>query len=279
MPHAPIALMTDFGTDDTYVGVMKGVITGIAPGSTIIDVTHAIPPGNIRQAAFRLWQSVRYFPKGTVFILVIDPGVGTARRPVALRWNDRLLVGPDNGLFTYLLLSQPAATPVLLENPEYQLARVSTTFHGRDIFAPAGAYLAAGVPLEELGPPAPELQRFDPPQLRLLPDRLEGEILHADHFGNLITSLGFLVADSEKIHITPWLPGPAPADYAATNVSIELPGGERLALSATFGDVSPGNLVAYIGSEALLEIGVNLGSAEGALGLSPGDPITLSFRS
>ncbi len=277
MPHPPIALMTDFGTDDTYVGVMKGVISGIAPNSPIIDVTHAIPPGDIRQAAFQLWQAVRYFPEGAVLVLVVDPGVGTSRRPVAFRWNDRCLVGPDNGLFTYLLLTHPAEPAVILDNPAYQLARVSTTFHGRDVFAPAGAHLAAGVSVEQLGSPAPELIRFDPPQLNVESDGLQGEIVHADHFGNLVTNIGYLTAVREKIHISPWLPGSNPAEYVASAAAVNLPGGERLVLSRTFGDVSPGNMVAYIGSEALLEIGVNQGSAAKSLGLSVGDPITLSF--
>jgi len=279
MPHAPIALMTDFGTADTYVGVMKGVISGIAPDSPIIDVNHAIPPGDIRQAAFQLWQAVRYFPKGAVFVLVIDPGVGTARRPVAFRWADRWLVGPDNGLFTYLLMTRPAGPAVILDNPAYQLKRVSTTFHGRDVFAPAGAHLAAGVALDQLGSPAPELIRFEPPSLNIETGEIQGEIIHADHFGNLVSNIGYLAADREKIHISPWLPGDAAAEYPAADVGVELPGGERLPLSGTFGDVSPGNLVAYIGSESLLEIGINQGSAAEALGLSAGSSIRISFSS
>ncbi len=279
MPHASIALITDFGTDDTYVGVMKGVISSIAPDSHIVDVTHAIPPGDIRQAAFQLWRAVRYFPKGAVFVVVIDPGVGTARRPIAFRWHDRFMVGPDNGIFTYLQLTQPAEGTVILDNPAYWLARVSTTFHGRDVFAPAGAHLAAGVTLEQLGSPAPDLVRFDPPELNIADDEIQGEIVHADHFGNLVTNIGFLMGDSEKIHISPWLPGQADVDYPAAAAAVELPGGQRLPLSGTFGDVSSGNMVAYIGSEALLEIGINQGNAAQALGLAHGDPITISFSS
>lgn len=279
MPHAPIALMTDFGTDDTYVGVMKGVIAGIAPDSPVIDVTHAIPPGDIPQAAFQLWQAVRFFPKGTVFVLVIDPGVGTARRPVAFRWQDRWMVGPDNGIFTYLLMVGTAEGAVILDNPSYQLQPVSTTFHGRDVFAPAGAHLAAGVGLDQLGSPAPDLVRFEPPQLDVGADEVQGEILHADHFGNLVTNIGFLTSDSERIHISPWLPGSSGASYPAADVAVNLPGGQRLPLSATFGDASPGTLVAYIGSERLLEVAVNQGNAAQALDLSTGDPITISFSS
>jgi S-adenosylmethionine hydrolase len=270
--------MTDFGTDDTYVGVMKGVIASIAPDSSVIDVTHAVPPGDIRQAAFQLWQALRYFPAGSVFVLVIDPGVGTARRPIAMRWEDRIIVGPDNGLTTYLLLTKPSDTAVSLENPAYQLKRISSTFHGRDVFAPAGAHLAAGVPLGDLGPPATDLVRFEPPELNLQPDEIQGEIIHSDRFGNLVTNIGYLRPIREEIHILPWLPGPKPADYPASGASVELPGGERLSLSSTFGDVSPGNLVAYIGSEGLLEVGINQGSAAEALGISAGDPVTLRFK-
>lgn len=277
MAHSPIVLLTDFGTQDGYVGVMKGVIAGIAPDVPVIDLTHAVALGDVRRGAMELWEAADYFPQGTVFVTVIDPGVGTRRRPVAFSWNKRWFVGPDNGVFTFLLMSHEPEASVELQNREYQLEFVSTTFHGRDVFSPAGAYLAAGTRLEDLGPAAPDLMRFDPPMLDIRPQSVSGEILYVDHFGNLITSLGLLSRDREKIHISPWLPvGPAD-DFPADSPHVALPGGERLTLNATFGDVPEGDLVAYIGSRSMLEVGVNRGSAAARLGLSPGDPVELTF--
>ena len=278
MTAPPIALLTDFGTEDTYVGVMKGVIADIAPTSPIFDVTHAVPQGDIRQGAFKLWQSIRFFPKGTVFVVVIDPGVGTDRRAVAFSWKDRLVVGPDNGVFTYLLMEEPAKEAAVLENHDYQLHVVSTTFHGRDIFAPAGGHLAAGVRLQDFGDPAGELIRFPLPRLDQQADSaVDGEILHVDHFGNLISSIGFLKRDRDKIHIQSWMPeGPA-RDFPAAHPKVLLPDGRKLDLEGTFSDVPQGDLVAYIGSEAMLEVAVNRGNAARALGLGPGDPVKLTF--
>lgn len=278
MAAPPIALLTDFGTEDTYVGVMKGVIANIAPSSPIFDVTHAVPQGDIRQGAFKLWQSIRFFPKGTVFVVVIDPGVGTSRRAVAFSWRDSLVVGPDNGVFTYLLMEEPAKGAAILENRDYQLRAVSTTFHGRDIFAPAGGHLAAGIALEDFGAPAGELIRFPLPQLVGEGDTgINGEILHVDHFGNLISSIGFLQRDRDKIHIQSWMPDGPSRDFSAAHPKVLLPDGKKLDLAGTFGDVPQGDLVAYIGSEAMLEVAVNRGSAAKALGLGPGDPIKLTF--
>jgi S-adenosyl-L-methionine hydrolase (adenosine-forming) len=279
MAHSPIVLLTDFGTQDGYVGVMKGVIAGIAPEVPILDLTHAVGLGDIRRGAIELWEAAGYFPEGTVFVTVIDPGVGTRRRPVAFGWEKRWFVGPDNGVFTFLLMSHGPDMAVELKNQEFQLDFVSTTFHGRDVFSPAGAYLAAGTPLDKLGPPAPGLMQFDLPLLEVRPRSLSGEILYVDHFGNLITSVGLLRRDREKIHISPWLPGREPGEFPADGSHVELPGGESLNLNSTFGDVPEGDLVAYIGSRSMLEVGVNRGSAAARLGLSAGDPVELTFPS
>ncbi|KPK90190.1 MAG: hypothetical protein AMJ88_16500, partial [Anaerolineae bacterium SM23_ 63] len=163
-----IALLTDFGEQDVYVGIMKGVINGIAPHANMIDLTHSVPPGDIHKAAFELYQAVSYFPLGTIFLVVVDPGVGTARRPVALSWPERICVGPDNGIFTYLLATRGEPTSVELRSSAYRLKEVSNTFHGRDIFAPAAVHLACGVELEELGPPAKDLFRIPLPRLELI---------------------------------------------------------------------------------------------------------------
>src|SRR5690349_16009936 len=142
-----VVLLTDFGLADGYVGIMKGVLLGIAPRAPLVDLSHDVPPQDIATGAWILHTAWRYFPPGSIFLCVVDPGVGSARRPVALRANARLFVGPDNGLFTYVLASEPPDASVILDNPRYRLPAPSATFHGRDIFAPAAGHLAAGMPL------------------------------------------------------------------------------------------------------------------------------------
>jgi hypothetical protein len=186
-----VALMTDFGLRDSYVGVMKGVITSITLDVHIIDITHEIEPQNIASGAWTLAGSYRYFPQQTVFVCVVDPGVGSSRRAIAVHAGDWFFVGPDNGLFGTVLAEQAVHAAVVLSNPLYHLAQVSATFHGRDIFAPAGAHLARGVAISDLGmsiDPA-TLQRLDivPPVCQ--GTRIDAHIVHVDHFGNLISDI------------------------------------------------------------------------------------------
>jgi S-adenosylmethionine hydrolase len=188
-----VALMTDFGTGEADIGVMKGVIAGITPDARVIDLTHDIPPQRIVSGAWVLAASYRYFPTNTVFVCVVDPGVGSARGAIALQAGEWFFVGPDNGLFSYILAEQPAHAAVLLSNPAYHLQHVSATFHGRDIFSPVGAHLArAGATImHDLG------VAIDPDKLKRLetgqPVRhgsiLDARIIHVDNFGNLITSI------------------------------------------------------------------------------------------
>ncbi len=279
MRNATIALLTDFGLNDSYVGVMKGVIAQITLDANIIDICHNIPPGDIRQAAFRLWQVAPYFPDGTIFCAVVDPGVGTSRRSIALRWKNRTCVAPDNGLFTYLLSHPEPFTAVELRNRQYQLQAVSSTFHGRDIFAPAAAYLAQGVPLEEFGPLLNDLTRFPLPCLNQPGNSaIAGEIIHIDRFGNVITSIGHLHYDDDHLMLKPWLPDCEPARLALDGLSVYLPNGKFLQLAITFGDVAEGEPLAYIGSERLLEIAVNRGSAAELLHLTIGQEILLGYQ-
>jgi S-adenosylmethionine hydrolase len=186
-----IALMTDFGLSDGDVGVMKGVIAGICPDVHIIDITHDVDPQNIASGAWILASAYRYFPKNTSFVCVVDPGVGSSRRAIAVHAGDWFFVGPDNGLFSYVLAEQTIQAVVVLSNPAYQLPQVSATFHGRDIFAPAGAYLARGIPLFELGPQidAATLQRIDIGPSERKGTQIDAQIIHVDRFGNLITSI------------------------------------------------------------------------------------------
>src|SRR5579859_4043465 len=186
-----VALLTDFGLRDGYVGIMKGVIAAITSGVHIIDITHDIAPQNIASGAWTLATSYRYFPKQTVFVCVVDPGVGSARQAIAVHAGDWFFVGPDNGLFSYVLAEQSVYAAVVLSNPLYHLARVSGTFHGRDIFAPTGAHLARGVVMSDLGTqidPA-TLQRINiTPPVRQ-GNRIDAYIVHIDHFGNLISNI------------------------------------------------------------------------------------------
>jgi S-adenosyl-L-methionine hydrolase (adenosine-forming) len=191
-------MLTDFGTADGYPGVMKGVILSIAPGAQIVDLTHDVPPQDVATGAWVLQTAWRYFSAGTIFLCVVDPGVGSERRPIALRLGEHTFIGPDNGLFSYTLAAakdEHPASPVqavALDNQRYHLSHVSATFHGRDIFAPAAAHLARGVPFASLGTP------LDPASLVTITlprpiwqgETLIGHVLHIDHFGNLITDLG-----------------------------------------------------------------------------------------
>ncbi len=205
-PASPpiIAMLTDFGTADGYPGVMKGVMLGIAPHAQIVDITHAIPPHDIATGAWVLQTAWRYFPVGTIFLCVVDPGVGSARRPIALRLGEHLFVGPDNGLFSYQFAAaadQQGVSPVqvvALDNPRYHLPRVSATFHGRDIFAPVAAHLARGASLASLGTPLDpaSLVTIAPPRPTWKGEVLVGHILHVDHFGNLITNLDPTLTDA-----------------------------------------------------------------------------------
>jgi S-adenosyl-L-methionine hydrolase (adenosine-forming) len=200
--------MTDFGQGDGDVGVMKGVIANITPHAHIIDVTHEVSPQNVASGAWILAASYRFFPKDSVFVCVVDPGVGSSRGAIAAHAGDWYFVGPDNGLFSYIYAQQSVHRAVMLSNAAYHLPHVSSTFHGRDLFAPAGAYLARGVAIEELGASldAFTLQRLD----RGIPERvgmhIEAQVIHIDRFGNVITTIPLsLVPDlftSPRVQLT-----------------------------------------------------------------------------
>lgn len=253
MPSPVVALLTDFGTRDHYVGTIKGVILGIAPDVTIVDLTHEVAPQDVHQAAYALLASYRYFPHGTIFCCVVDPGVGSTRRAVAvaLEHQDRTyyVVLPDNGLLTPILQQVTLKAAVSLENSAYHLRTMSATFHGRDLFAPVAAHLAAGVPLEELGPhvPTEDLVRIAWPEPQYTPGGWHIAVIHVDHFGNLITNL----------------PGDV-LEPSSTGWTIQLGNETIRGVSRTFADVAVGEPVAYIGSSGLLEIAVRQGSARQA---------------
>lgn len=184
-----VALLTDFGNRDPFVGMLKGAIASIAPSSVVIDVTHDIASFNIRSAAFVLQQSVRHFPKYTVFLCVIDPGVGSERKILAARTGDYCFVAPDNGVLSFALSGASDREIVEVNNKKYFADKPSRTFHGRDIMAPVAAHLSAGVPLAEIGPTVSDYKVLQPPNLLRRDDCVIGEILHVDKFGNLISNI------------------------------------------------------------------------------------------
>ena len=201
-----VCLLTDFGTRDGYVGVMKGVILHIAPATQFVDLTHDIPPQDLASASWVLRTSYRYFAPNTIFLCVVDPGVGSQRLPLAMRVGSWFFVGPDNGLFSALLAEQTVHEAVTLINSAYHLSAVSNTFQGRDIFSPVAAHIANGTPLSTFGHPiAPaQLQRLAGQvslSLTVADERVEGNVAHIDHFGNIITNI-----------IAPVIPAAVPTD-------------------------------------------------------------------
>jgi len=255
-----ITLLTDFGLRDVYAGILKGVIIGIAPSVRIVDLTHEIPPQDVRAASLCLAMAYPYFPKGTIHLAVVDPGVGTQRRAVAVAMDDAVLVGPDNGIFSGVFQKGVVQRVVDLTRAEFWLTEnPACTFHGRDIFAPAAAYLASGTPLARLGEavdPA-TLVRLDPAGWSEGGDGFSGCIQYVDTFGNLVTDIpGHLV---EGKH------------WKIQAAGQEVPGGK------TYGDVSPGALLGLVGSHGFVEIAENGGSARSLLAMKPGDPVRLVY--
>ncbi len=271
-----IALITDFGTSDPYVGIMKGILAGISPETIFIDLTHHIPPGNIQRGAFVLWQSSLDLPQGTVFLAVVDPGVGTERKAICLVCDGQRFIGPDNGLFSYLLYGKEYQAWEL-SNPAYQLSSPGTTFHGRDIFAPAAAYAANGIWGDKFGNAVKSIQCLPEPRLVKKGSSLSGEVISTDKFGNIFTSLGrFQSTDSWDLILSSWINHINCKIKDRTLVEIILKG-KTLSLVKTFAMVPEGTCAGLIGSTGLLEIVCNQGSAAKLLSLKRGDEIILRW--
>jgi S-adenosylmethionine hydrolase len=251
-----ITLTTDFGLADGYVGTMKGVILGLCPAARLVDLSHEIAAQNVAQAAFVLSRAAAYFPAGAIHLAVVDPGVGSDRRPLLVQTPAALFVGPDNGLFTFAL-DEPGSQPWELNRPEYWLPHVSRTFHGRDIFAPVAGHLARGVLPEQLGRPISDPVRLSLPRpVRHADGRITGQVVHADRFGNLITD-----APGEWIEGRRW--------------RVEIAGREINGLSATYADAAAGALLALVSSGGTVEVAVREGSAADRLGVGVGELVVL----
>lgn len=252
-----ITLTTDFGTRDWFVGTMKGVVPGINPRAAIVDITHEVPAGDVRAGAFALMAACRYFPKGTVHVAVVDPGVGSQRRAIAMQTGNYIFVGPDNGVLSWALAREKIKTIRQLENPKYFLKTISLTFHGRDIFAPVAAHLSRGVSLQRLGRELKDFVRLPWPGPTKDRGEICGEIIHIDHFGNAITNIG---ADL--------VPGSGKTVCEAMGKQKV-----RCTLQEFYGAVTVNAPVAVIGSSGFLEIAVNGGSAAQRFGLKIGDTV------
>jgi len=260
--HAEIALLTDFGYRDHYVGVMKGVIAGIAPNARVIDITHGILPQSIITGALALQQSIRFFPDDTIFVAVVDPGVGTSRLPIVIETRaGARFVGPDNGVMYPAAHDAGIRRIVELRAAKYRLKNVSATFHGRDIFAPAAAWLASGTPITSLGPTLKQMTELSIGKPRRRDDVLEGEVIYIDGFGNLISNIDRASIDAFA------------ASFRVLRVSVTILKGVSMEIVQAYGDAPTGAPLATFGSFGLLEIAIRDGSAASVLGLSEGAPV------
>lgn len=274
-----IALLTDFGNDDIYVGVMKGVMHSICPDANFIDITHTVAPQHVREAAFSLMNAYHYFPKGTIFLVVVDPGVGSTRRPIAVQAGGYMFIAPDNGVLSYALKDVDSVQIAELNNPAYHLSQVSNTFHGRDIFSPAAAHLAAGVPLHELGDQQESMIQLPLPELSIDQRRITGEVVHIDRFGNIITSIGHLnwIAQ-DRITLNPVfgsINNTVPIN--PENAQITINNEQILSVKVSYSESMRGDLLAIVGSTNYLEISVNQGNAAQRLDVVVGDRVEMSL--
>lgn len=270
---SPITITTDFGTEDAYVPAMKGTMLGIAPDARLVDITHAISPQDVMESAFVLKTAQPYFPSGAIHLVVVDPGVGTERRPVALRHDDHWFVGPDNGVFPLVLDGEDPDAAVELDNPDaWRTPSPSNTFHGRDIFAPAAAHLAAGRSLEDLGSSIDHLEPLRWAQPITDAQTIQGWVVHVDHFGNCVTNIRWnTVRDALDL-------GDPSASVASLPSLKAYVGSTTLeSVQRTYGDVPEEDPLLLFGSTDFLEVAVNGGNAAERLNIRKGDTVKLTF--
>lgn len=255
-----IALLSDFGEQDHYVGAMKGVLTRLAPNAKVIDISHHVPPFDLIHAGLLLQQCYRYFPRRSIFVSVIDPGVGGERKPLLVETEDYFFIAPDNGLLAMALSEQKLKRIVHLNNPKYFLKPLSPTFHGRDLFAPVAAHLSQGLTAEFFGTELTDYRRLPEFVPTFTEQELRGRILSFDRFGNAITNLS---KNFVQRH------------HHANELVARIGSLELRALSRYFAEAAPGAPLLYFGSGNMLEVAVNQGSAEEKLGLRRGDSVIL----
>jgi S-adenosyl-L-methionine hydrolase (adenosine-forming) len=258
-----IALLTDFGLQDHYAGTLKGVLLGICPDLTLVDITHDVPVHDVLTGALELAASFRYFPAGTIFLVVVDPGVGSARRGLAAEAGEYRFVAPDNGVLTEVFRELPPRRVVELTERRYARPTISRTFEGRDRFAPAAAWLAKGIQLPALGRALPDYQRLDIPTAAVTVDAIRGTVLRIDRFGNLVTNIDRRAFD---------------AFVRGDGVRIEAGGVPVTRLVATYADIPGADVCALFGSSDHLELAANVSSAAERLGLRRGAAVTVTRR-
>jgi S-adenosyl-L-methionine hydrolase (adenosine-forming) len=262
MARPVIALLTDFGTRDHYAGTMKGVALSICPDITFVDISHDVPPHDVVAGALELAAAYKYFPAGTIFLVVVDPGVGSTRRGIAADSGDYKFVAPDNGVLTAVFDEHPPKRVVELTERRYARPTVSRTFEGRDRFAPAAAWLAKGIELVALGRPAGAMHRLDLPHPTLDGDRIAGQVLRVDRFGNLITNIDRKTFDR----------------LAGAQLEIQIGGCVVSKVVSAYTDAAPGELCALFGSTDHLEIAANGANAATSLDLGRGAPVHVARR-
>jgi S-adenosyl-L-methionine hydrolase (adenosine-forming) len=256
-----ITLTTDFGLDDSFVGIMKGVIARIAPQAGVIDLTHGIPSQDIMAGALSLRHSVAYFPPGTIHVAVIDPGVGTKRRSLLIESKDAYFIGPDNGVLSLAVGESPNLV-IELANPKYKLQPTSGTFHGRDIFAPAAAHLSRGVLPAAFGENLGSFTKLKPPKVIRTQNSLNGAVIYIDKFGNLFTNI-------EQRDLT---------GFAGQTLNIVLGDLTIRGIAQNYAGATAGGIVAVVNSWGLLEIAANQGNAANRTGAKVGDNVNIIFR-
>lgn len=252
-----ITLTTDFGVSDWFVGTMKGVILKISPNTQIVDITHSVPSHDIRAGAFALMCSYKYFPEGSVHVAVVDPEVGSKRLAIAIKTRHYWFVGPDNGVLSYALQEQDVLDIRAIENQKVRLEGVGSTFHGRDIFAPAAAHIAKGINPEFIGRKLRSFVSLPFPEVSRRDNRITGEVIYIDRFGNVITNIKFSGMD----------------EFYGWSVVV---GRKKLAsVLGCYADVRDGEAVAVCGSSGFIEVAVRNGSAAEKLNLKTGTKIQL----
>ena len=250
-----IALLSDFGTRDHYAGTMKGVMLGICPDVTLVDITHEVPAHDVVDGALELAAACRFFPPGTIFLAVVDPGVGSARRGIAAEAGDYRFVAPDNGVLTIVLRDHPPKRVVELTERRYARPTVSRTFEGRDRFAPAAAWLAKGIQLTALGRPVTDFQRLEIPMPEIIEDGIRGVVMRVDRFGNIITNIDRRTFETVA---------------RAKSVQVSADGHRVEQIVATYAEIPAGGIGALFGSTDHLELAANGSSAAERLGLARG---------
>ena len=257
-----IALITDFGTKAGYVGAVKGVILKINPEVNIVDITHEVNPFDVCEGAWVLNSCYQFFPLGTVFLVIVDPGVGGPRKPLLIKSENCYFVGPDNGVFSFIYEKEKILEIVHITDEKYSIGKPSATFHGRDIFAPVAAYVSLGVKIDEFGKRASECFKFKIPSPQISKNEIIGEVLHIDGFGNLITNIDQNLVDKME---------------RMNSLEIIFKRKKIEKISKSYFEGRKKEMLALVGSTGFLEISANQGNAQKILGAKRGDKVRVDF--